>query len=81
MIDELYDMYSGMGECATVVVGSGNGIRKNPHLVRIAEKKFSSGMKIPAHKEEAAVGAALFAAVSGGIFKSAKEAQRLIRYN
>lgn len=37
-------------------------------------------MKIPAHMEEAAVGAALFAAIACGIFKNAHEAQQLIRY-
>ena len=81
MIDELYNMYLNMDKKACSVVGSGNGIRKNPHLVKIAEKKFASDMKIPSHKEEAAVGAALFASVANGIFKNAKEAQRLIRYN
>lgn len=80
MASELYGMYRQMQTLKSGVVGSGNGIRKNKHFVKIAEAKFGTAMKIPAHMEEAAVGAALFAAIACGIFKNAHEAQQLIRY-
>lgn len=60
MTNELYDMFDGKGIKYKNLVGSGNGIRKNPALVRIAEEKFGAKMKIPEHLEEAAVGAAMY---------------------
>ena len=41
---------------------------------------FGEKLKIPAHKEEAAYGAALFGLVACGKFHNGTEAQRLIRY-
>ena len=61
MVDELYNMFAPTGISFSGLVGSGNGIRKNPALVRIAEEKFGMRMTIPEHLEEAAVGAAMFA--------------------
>ena len=80
MAAELYDMYEKMGVKKSGIVGSGNGVRKNKALVRIFEEKFGGSMKMPAHLEEAAVGAALFALVASGICKSAQDAQKMIKY-
>lgn len=80
MADELLNMYEQMGVRKSGIVGSGNGIRKNKALVRIFEEKLGAKMKIPAHLEEAAVGAAMFAMISCGAFKNAKETQELISY-
>ena len=81
MAEELYSMYEKM-ECQKQgVVGSGNGIRKNPALVKVFEEKFNSNVKIPAHFEEAAFGAALFALISCGSFRGADDIKKLIRYN
>ena len=80
MMEELYVMYEQMDERRINLVGSGNGIRKNEVLVKIAENKFGGYLRIPAHTEEAAYGAALFGLVACGAFESAKQAQRLIRY-
>jgi len=80
MIDELYGMYSQMNTAKSGLVGSGNGIRKNRHLVKIAEEKFGAKMKIPAHTEEAAFGAALYGMVASGICKNADEARKLIKF-
>lgn len=80
MVDELSGMYEKMGMKRYSVAASGNGIRKNPALVKIVENKFSSSVKIPAHMEEAAVGAAMFGLVCAGVYKNAAEAQRLIKY-
>lgn len=80
MATELYNMYVQMNAKKCGIVGSGNGVRKNLSLVKIFEKKFGAKMKIPAHMEEAAYGAALFALISGGVYKNACEAQQIILY-
>lgn len=80
MANELYTMYSAMGAKRSGIVGSGNGVRKNPALVQALEQKFGGKMVFPAHLEEAAVGAALFGLVACGGVKNAKEAQSLIKY-
>lgn len=80
MVSELYNMYELMNFKARGIVGSGNGVRKNKKLIEIAEKRFGGKLKMPVHAEEASLGGAIFALVSAGIFKSAKEAQKLIRY-
>lgn len=59
MIDELYGMYEKMDTKCVGAVGSGNGLRLNPTLQRIAEEKFGSALKLPPYTEEAACGAAL----------------------
>lgn len=81
MAAELFDMYSWMNSEKCGIVGSGNGIRKNPALVKTFEELFESKMKVPKHLEEAAFGAALFGLVSCGVFENANEAQNLIKYN
>jgi sedoheptulokinase len=84
IVKELYDLYENMipaaGEKPTIIVGSGNGIRKNQRLQRIISEKFNMKLQIPVYKEEAAYGAALFAMVSVGYFKDISEAQKMIRY-
>jgi len=80
MMEELYVMFEQMDERRINLVGSGNGIRKNEVLVKIAENKFGGYLRIPAHTEEAAYGAALFGLVACGVFESAKQAQALIKY-
>lgn len=69
MVDELYDMYVGKGieKEITSVIASGNAVRKNPVLQKLLEDKFQVALKMPAIKEEAAFGAALCAAVYGGL--------------
>ena len=81
MATELYEMYEKMGVSRCGIIASGNGIRKNAALVKIFEKMFASTMKIPCHLEEAAFGAALFGLVSCKVFETAKDAQKLIKYN
>ena len=81
MATELFEMYAQMKSDRCGIVGSGNGIRKNPALVRVFEKMFGAEMKIPKHLEEASFGAALFGLISCGVFKNAAEAQKMIKYN
>ncbi len=80
MVDELYTMYEKMEKRTHGLVGSGNGIRRNEQLIRCAEKRFGAKMQIPAHTEEAAVGAALYGAVCAGVYQSIAQAQKNIRF-
>ena len=80
MIDELYGMYLTMGEKRCGIVASGNGIRKNKALARIASRIFSAPLRIPAHLEEAACGAAFFALVSISGSKDTSIIRNLIKY-
>lgn len=78
--DELYNMFKAMKTEISGIVGSGNGIRKNPAFIKLCEEKFGYSLKIPTHLEEAAVGAALFSGIAANIFKSRAEAQKIINY-
>ena len=66
MAQELYAMYEGYlalgGKPPVSMVGSGNGLRKNPHLCRIFEKTFGVPLILSENDEEAACGAAIYAA-------------------
>ncbi len=76
--DELYSMYTG-GKTQNIVC-SGNGVRKNAALQRVAAEIFGAEIKIPRYEEEAAYGAALTSLVAVGKVASLKEAQNLIIY-
>ncbi len=65
MTKELYDMYlkysskkSGNPE---KLIGSGNGLRKNPHFQKVVSECFAMPLVLSECEEEAAVGAALYA--------------------
>ena len=66
MADELFEMYRGYldmgGQKPAAMIGSGNGLRKNPHLCRIMEKTFGCPLILSENNEEAACGAAIYAA-------------------
>lgn len=63
---ELYQMYetylSAGGQPIDTFYGSGNGLRKNPYLQKTIAEEFSLPLVLPPYREEAAVGAALYAA-------------------
>lgn len=84
ILGELHGYYEDMcrmtGKKAEEMVGSGNGLRKNPLMRRLAEEMFEMPMKIPAYEEEAACGAALCAMAGIGLTSSLEEAQQKIRY-
>jgi sedoheptulokinase len=84
MADELLGYYPAMRarmrKPPAALIGSGNGIRKNAPLRQLFEKLLGMPMKVPAHMEEAAYGAALFAAAACGLRASVPDAQRVIRY-
>lgn len=63
ILEELHEQYESMceltGKRAGRLAGSGNGIRKNPLMRRLAEELFGMKMEVPECGEEAAFGAAL----------------------
>ncbi len=65
----------------TKLIGAGNGVRENDVLRTCLAEKFALPMSIPRHREEAAFGAALLAAVGAGVFPDFETAARLIRYD
>ena len=78
---DLYCQMEGLGAGnRSKLVGAGNGIRKNDLLRSVLEESFGMQMGIPVHKEEAAFGAALLAAVGSGEFGSLSDAGAVIRY-
>lgn len=65
ILEELHGMYDVMtkltGRYAGIIVGSGNGIRKNEIMRRVAGEIFGLEVRISESKEEAAKGAAMCA--------------------
>ena len=64
MVDELYEMYREyLSLCPppALLVGSGNGLRKNPRLQSLVSRTFSMKLNMSRNPEEAACGAALYA--------------------
>lgn len=80
MAQELFGMFDSTSLQCENLVGSGNGIRKNPAFARALSEKFGSELKIPKHKEEASFGAALFSLVAAGIYSDIAKAQNIIAY-
>lgn len=70
IVGELHGMYEAMrelaGRSASVIVGSGNGLRKNGIMQRIVGEIFGLEVRIPDGMEEAARGAAMCAADVAG---------------
>lgn len=66
MADELYAMYADYltkgGRAPAAAIGSGNGLRRNPHLCSVFENTFGLELHLSENEEEAACGAAIYAA-------------------
>ncbi len=79
----MYSFYDGAGssrpERLDRIIGSGNGLRKNPLLVREISRRFHRPVWFPAHTQEAAYGAALLAGASTGLWPDLETAGRNIR--
>lgn len=84
ILRELHGFYSSMkdltGKTARVLVGSGNGLRRNEIMKVLAQNIFCMKINIPVWQEEAACGAALCAMARTGLAESITEAQKLICY-
>lgn len=67
MTEELYEMYQemeqGLKSPKTKILGSGNGLRRNPCLQKLISQKFSMDFQLAEHTEEAALGAAMTGAM------------------
>jgi sedoheptulokinase len=81
---EVHQFYLMMPEAVrgaiVALVGAGNGLRRNELLCRILSGRFGHPMQIPVQREEAAIGAALTAAVGAGHFSDFQSAGRMIHY-
>ena len=70
MSQELYDFYqllpNSIRERKTILVGSGNGIKRNPLLCQIFEERFKCHLQVSACREEAALGACICGMVGNG---------------
>ena len=77
MAAELRGLYGEMPlpSPAAGLVASGNAVRKNPVLRRYLEEQFGLPLKLPVHREEAAFGAAAFAAAAAGVYRDIPAAQ------
>ena len=62
MCNELYELYEGFEEKKTNIVASGGGVRQNEVLKKLIADRFGASVSVNAPHEEAATGAALFAA-------------------
>lgn len=80
IVNELYDMYLSIGEKKINIIGSGNAVRKNKHLVNYIEEIFDNKIKVPNHIEEAAYGACLYALLSNKNIKNMIEIKKIIKY-
>ncbi|MCL2445542.1 MAG: FGGY family carbohydrate kinase [Oscillospiraceae bacterium] len=82
IVNELHDMYRAENAAGhSVLVASGNAVRKGEPLRRMFAETFGMPLHIPAHNEEAAYGAALFGLTGAGVFATLADAQqRLIKY-
>ena len=68
------------GSDCTRLVGAGNGLRENAALAGIVAEEFGLPLALPAHREEAAYGAALVAAFGADIWPSLPDAAEIIEY-
>ena len=80
MSDELYGLFDAMQAGCDVLIGSGNGVRKNPALRRLLSERFGQPMQVPRHTEEASYGAALFSLLCIGAYADVDQVQQLIQY-
>ncbi|ULO04712.1 hypothetical protein H1230_16205 [Paenibacillus sp. 19GGS1-52] len=82
MINELHAFFRVINEKVDkpfeILIGSGNALRANPLLCTKAQMTFGLPMKLSEAPEEAAVGAALCAAVGSGQIASFREAGQFI---
>jgi sugar (pentulose or hexulose) kinase len=82
MINELYRFYKGLTEEVKsrigILVGAGNGIRKNNHLIKAAEWTYQKPLYLLDLSEESCLGAVINAGKGAGIFKDYSEGAAVI---
>lgn len=66
MASELFELYRSYlvrgGKAPAAMIASGNGLRRNRHLCRIFQETFACPLTLSPYREEAACGAAIYAA-------------------
>jgi len=84
IVGELYGYFCELTRAApsriTSIVGSGNGIRRNLALRAEVARRFALPVLVPRRREEAALGAALCAAVGLGALPGFTRARAVIEY-
>lgn len=81
MANELYTLFEDFEIKGSVLVSSGNAVRKSAVLRHYLEDLFGMKLYVPAHTEEASFGAAVFASVAAGIYNTTFEAaKQMIHY-
>ena len=81
MAQELFAMYETMPhEHITQLIASGNAIRRNPVLRHALSEVFGMQVLVPAEQEEAAFGAAMFAAVGAGYADNTAQLSVWVQY-
>jgi sedoheptulokinase len=84
IVHELADFHDAAAAQAAarheVVVAAGNAVRKNPLLPRLIAERFGRPVHVPRHTEEAALGAALLAGTSLGVWPDLETAAGCIEY-
>lgn len=75
---ELYDFFEGSEK--TSVIASGNAVQKNSVFGLVLKDVFKKPVKISQQSEEAAMGAALFSAVSANILDGIGDFKDFIKY-
>ncbi len=86
MVNELYDYYVELPlevkNRISIIIGSGNGIRKNKHLIKAVENTYKKPLSLYNFSEESCLGAIIHAAKALGIYKDYNQgALEIINYN
>ncbi len=66
MCNELYELYAAFGEKKTHIAASGGAVKRNAVLQKLIAERFDMTVSVSGMEEEAATGAALFAAFAAG---------------
>ena len=79
--EEFEEMRGLLPKHELTLVGSGNAVRLTMPLRTALERRFGMPLRLPKHREEAAFGAAVFAAAAAGLHKDVQTAQQaMVKY-
>jgi sedoheptulokinase len=86
MVNELYENYENIPHDARnrikVLIGAGNGIRKNKHLQKAIELTYGKPIELLTLSEESCLGAIIHAGTAMGIYKDYSEGSfEIVNYN
>ncbi len=81
MCRELYDFLGDKSKSKTSIIASGNAVQKNPVFRWVLSDMFGMPVKLSQSKEEASIGAALFAGVASGALSDVNKFSQFINHN